>query len=120
VFAAALTQQAGPATLAGLLLLGGVAGVAILGLVAIRASTATGDAEPEGVEAFVEALSGYRFSDDGVLHQIADSETAALRAQLRVPVENASEWQPLITWWLTAPQNRPVRPGANPNERKTP
>ena len=71
-------------------------------------------------EAFVEALSGYRFSDDGVLHQIADSETAALRAQLRVPVENASEWQPLITWWLTAPQNRPVRPGANPNERKTP
>jgi two-component system cell cycle sensor histidine kinase/response regulator CckA len=48
---------AGPATLAGLLLLGGVAGVAILGLVAIRASTAVTDPEPEGVEAFVEALS---------------------------------------------------------------
>jgi two-component system cell cycle sensor histidine kinase/response regulator CckA len=43
--------------LAGLLLLGGVAGVAILGLVAIRASTAVTDPEPEGVEAFVEALS---------------------------------------------------------------
>ncbi|WP_132095946.1 ATP-binding protein [Caulobacter sp. BK020] len=57
VFAAAPALRAGPATLAGLLLLGGVAGVAILGLVAIRASTATGDAEPEGAEAFVEALS---------------------------------------------------------------
>jgi two-component system cell cycle sensor histidine kinase/response regulator CckA len=57
VFAAAPALRAGPATLAGLLLLGGVAGVAILGLVAIRASTAVTDPEPEGVEAFVEALS---------------------------------------------------------------
>jgi two-component system cell cycle sensor histidine kinase/response regulator CckA len=57
VFAAAPALRAGPATLAGLLLLGGVAGVAILGLVAIRASTAVSDPEPEGVDAFVEALS---------------------------------------------------------------
>ncbi|MFZ0267139.1 MAG: hybrid sensor histidine kinase/response regulator, partial [Caulobacter sp.] len=57
VFAAAPALRAGPATLAGLLLLGGVAGVAILGLVAIRASTALGDPEPEGAEALVEALS---------------------------------------------------------------
>jgi two-component system cell cycle sensor histidine kinase/response regulator CckA len=56
-FAAAPALKAGPATLAGLLLLGGVAGVAILGLVAIRASTAVTDPEPEGAEAFVEALS---------------------------------------------------------------
>jgi len=56
-FAAAPALRAGPATLAGLLLLGGVAGVAILGLVAIRASTAVADPEPEGAEAFVDALS---------------------------------------------------------------
>ena len=62
-------------------------------------------------EAFIEALCGYRFSDDGVLHEIADTETAALRARLRASVENASEWQPLITWWLTAPQDRPLFPG---------
>ena len=57
VFAAAPALRAGPATLAGLLLLGGVAGVAILGLVAIRASTASGDPEPEGGEALIDALS---------------------------------------------------------------
>jgi two-component system cell cycle sensor histidine kinase/response regulator CckA len=56
-FAAAPALRAGPATLAGLLLLGGVAGVAILGLVAIRASTAVTDPEPESAEVFVEALS---------------------------------------------------------------
>ena len=70
-------------------------------------------------EAFIEALSGYRFTDDGVLHEIADTETAALRARLRATVENASEWQPLITWWLTAPQDRPLFPGdkLTPRER---
>ena len=57
VFAAAPALRAGPATLAGLLLLGGVAGVAILGLVAIRASTAVSDPEPEGGEALLDALS---------------------------------------------------------------
>jgi len=62
-------------------------------------------------EAFIEALSGYRFTDDGVLHEIADTETAALRARLRASAENASEWQPLITWWLTAPRDRPLFPG---------
>ena len=46
-----------------------------------------------------------------MLHEIADTETAALRARLRASAENASEWQPLITWWLTAPQDRPLCPG---------
>ena len=70
-------------------------------------------------ETFIEALSGYRFTDDGVLHEIADTEMAALRARLRASVENASEWQPLITWWLTAPQDRPLFPGdkLTPRER---
>ena len=70
-------------------------------------------------EAFIEALSGYRFTDDGVLHEIADTETRALRGRLRASVENASEWQPLITWWLTAPQDRPLFPGdkLTPRER---
>jgi WD40 repeat protein len=62
-------------------------------------------------QAFIEALCGYRFSDDGVLHEIAETETAALRARLRAPAENASEWRPLIIWWLTAPQDRPLFPG---------
>jgi hypothetical protein len=62
-------------------------------------------------EAFIEALCGYRFSDDGVLHEIADTETAAHRARFRASAENASEWQRLITWWLTAPQDRPLFPG---------
>jgi WD40 repeat protein len=70
-------------------------------------------------EMFVEALSGYRFTDDGVLHEIAYTETAALRARLRASAENASEWQPLVTWWLTAPQDRPLFPGdkLTPRER---
>jgi WD40 repeat protein len=76
---------------------------------------------PAGVppETLIEALSGYRFTDDGVLHEIADTETAALRTRLRASVENASEWQPLITWWLTAPQDRPLFPGdkLTPRER---
>lgn len=62
-------------------------------------------------ETFIEALCGYRFSDDGVLHEIADTEMAEFRVRLRAPAENASEWQPLITWWLAAPQDRPLFPG---------
>jgi hypothetical protein len=69
---------------------------------------APGGAPPE---AFIEALSGYRFTDDGVLNEIEDTEVAALRLRLRATAENASEWQPLITWWLTAPQDRPLFPG---------
>src|SRR5215471_1415713 len=70
-------------------------------------------------ETFIEALSGYRFTDDGVLHEIADTETAALRARLQASVEKESEWQPLITWWLTPPQDRPLFPGdkLTPRER---
>ncbi|KRA59585.1 ATPase [Caulobacter sp. Root655] len=57
VFAAAPALRAGPTTLAGLLLLGGVAGVAILGLVAIRASTSSQDQDLDGAETFIDALS---------------------------------------------------------------
>ena len=60
VLAAALAavpaMRAGPTTLAGLLLLGGVAGVAILGLVAIRAS-AHHESDLDAAEGFIDALS---------------------------------------------------------------
>jgi WD40 repeat protein len=62
-------------------------------------------------QAFIEALCGYRFSDDGVLHEIPDTEMVALRAGLRAPTKNTSTWQPLITWWLMARQDRPLFPG---------
>ncbi|MDI1366196.1 MAG: ATP-binding protein, partial [bacterium] len=54
--AAVPALRAGPATLAGLLLLGGVAGVAILGLVAIRAS-AQHESDSDAAEGFIDALS---------------------------------------------------------------
>jgi two-component system cell cycle sensor histidine kinase/response regulator CckA len=54
--AAVPAMRAGPATLAGLLLLGGVAGVAILGLVAIRASTHH-ESDADAAEGFIDALA---------------------------------------------------------------
>jgi len=54
--AAVPAMRAGPTTLAGLLLLGGVAGVAILGLVAIRAS-AHHESDLDAAEGFIDALS---------------------------------------------------------------
>ena len=54
--AAVPALRAGPATLAGLLLLGGVAGVAILGLVAIRAS-AHHESDLDAAEGFIDALN---------------------------------------------------------------
>jgi hypothetical protein len=62
--------------------------------------------------AFVEALSGYRFSDDGGLGELAESEWAALRGQLRRPESIGSAWGPLIGWWLASPVERPLSPGA--------
>jgi two-component system cell cycle sensor histidine kinase/response regulator CckA len=52
--AAAPALKAGPATLAGMLLLGGLAGVAFVGFLAFRGSAAP--AVPEDPEAFIDAL----------------------------------------------------------------
>jgi WD40 repeat protein len=62
--------------------------------------------------AFVEALSGYRFSDDGVLGELPESEWAALRDQFRRSQATWSTWGPLIGWWLASPVERPLSPGA--------
>jgi WD40 repeat protein len=68
--------------------------------------------------AFVEALSGYRFSDDGVLGELPESEWAALRGQLRGPEPMGSAWGPLIGWWLASPVERPLWPGATLTRRE--
>ncbi|MDB5454686.1 MAG: ATPase, partial [Caulobacter sp.] len=54
-FAAVFAVKAGPTTLAGLLLLGGIAGVAILGLIAIRGS-ATPEVDLDAADSFLDAL----------------------------------------------------------------
>jgi hypothetical protein len=68
--------------------------------------------------AFVEALSGYRFSDDGVLGELPESEWAALRDQLRRSEATGSAWGPLIGWWLASPMERPLSPGATLTRRE--
>ena len=55
-FSAAPALKAGPSTLAGLLLLLGVAGVAVLGLLAIRGTAQSGD-DSDQAETFITALS---------------------------------------------------------------
>src|SRR4029077_10985591 len=69
--------------------------------------------------AFVEALSGYRFSDDGVLDELPESEWAALRGQLGGPESMGSAWGPLIGWWLASPVERPLSPGATLTRRES-
>ena len=68
--------------------------------------------------AFVEALSGYRFSDDGVLGELPESEWVALRDQLRRSEATGSAWGPLIGWWLASPVERPLSPGATLTRRE--
>lgn len=68
--------------------------------------------------AFVEALSGYRFSDDGVLGELPESEWVALRDQLRGSEATGSAWGPLIGWWLASPVERPLSPGATLTRRE--
>lgn len=68
--------------------------------------------------AFVEALSGYRFSDDGVLGELPESEWAPLREQLRRSEATGSAWGPLIGWWLASPVERPLSPGATLTRRE--
>ncbi len=55
-FGSAPAWRAGPDTLAGLLLLVGLAGVALLGLMAFRGTVAPIEIEDEGAETFIEAL----------------------------------------------------------------
>jgi two-component system cell cycle sensor histidine kinase/response regulator CckA len=55
-FGSAPALRAGPDTLAGLLLLVGLAGVALLGLMAFRGAASPIEVEDEGVESFIEAL----------------------------------------------------------------
>jgi two-component system cell cycle sensor histidine kinase/response regulator CckA len=55
-FGSAPAWRAGPDTLAGLLLLVGLAGVALLGLMAFRGAASPIEVEDEGVESFIEAL----------------------------------------------------------------
>ena len=55
-FGSAPAWRAGPDTLAGLLLLVGLAGVALLGLMAFRGAVAPVEVEDEGAETFIEAL----------------------------------------------------------------
>ena len=68
--------------------------------------------------AFVEALSGYRFSDDGVLQELPDRECAALRNQLRHSEAIAAAWRPLIVWWLEPANERALSPGATLTRRE--
>ena len=71
-------------------------------------------------EAFIEALSGYRSTDDGVLQEITDTETAALRAQLRASAEKTHRsGDRLITWWLTTPQDHRLLTGDKLTRRET-
>jgi len=86
-FAAAPAINAGPATLAGLLLLVGLAGVACLGLFALRGTgEAAPEAEPVG-ERLVEALSepAAIAAADGRIHAANASWKAALGAGPRLP-----------------------------------
>ncbi|HRD45605.1 MAG TPA: hybrid sensor histidine kinase/response regulator, partial [Caulobacter sp.] len=55
-FGSAPAWRAGPDTLAGLLLLVGLAGVALLGLMAFRGAATPIEVEDDGVESFIEAL----------------------------------------------------------------
>ncbi len=55
-FGSAPAWRAGPDTLAGLLLLIGLAGVALLGLMAFRGATAPIEVEDDTVDSFIEAL----------------------------------------------------------------
>ncbi len=55
-FGSAPAWRAGPDTLAGLLLLVGLAGVALLGLMAFRGAVAPVEVEEDGAEFFIEAL----------------------------------------------------------------
>jgi len=86
-FASAPAWKAGPGTLAGLLLLIGLAGVAFLGLLAFRGSTSPILDEDEGVETFIEALpeAAAVAGSDGRLQAANAPWRAALGTLARLP-----------------------------------
>jgi WD40 repeat protein len=67
---------------------------------------------------FIEALCGYRFSDDGALRELPDFECAALRDKLRNSETIAASWRPLIAWWLAPANERALSPGATLTRRE--
>jgi hypothetical protein len=69
-------------------------------------------------ESFIEALTGYRFSPDGVLRELSAADLAGLRARLRDDRAGDSAWRPLIDWWLTPRQTRTLSPGSKMTRRE--
>jgi two-component system cell cycle sensor histidine kinase/response regulator CckA len=86
-FGAVPAFKAGPETLAGLLLLIGLAGVAFLGLMAFRNANRPIEIEDEGAETFIEALgeAAAVAGPDGRLHAANGPWRAALGALKRLP-----------------------------------
>ena len=86
-FGAVPAFKAGPETLAGLLLLIGLAGVAFLGLLAFRNASRPIEVEDEGAETFIEALgeAAAVAGPDGRLHAANAPWRAALGALKRLP-----------------------------------
>ena len=92
LFAAAPAVNAGPTTLAGLLLLIGLAGVACLGLFVLRGSTdGPSEAEP-GAEQMVDALSepAAIAAPDGRMHAANAAWKSTLGGSARLPKSGAS------------------------------
>lgn len=85
-FSAAPALKAGPSTLAGLLLLLGVAGVAVLGLLAIR-GTAQGGDDSDQAETFIAALSepASLAAPDGRVLAANGAWRAVMGSQRRLP-----------------------------------
>ena len=86
-FGSAPAWRAGPDTLAGLLLLVGLAGVALLGLMAFRGVSAPIDVEDDGAESFIEALpeASAIAGADGRVIAANGPWRAALGAMKRLP-----------------------------------
>lgn len=86
-FGSAPAWRAGPDTLAGLLLLIGLAGVALLGLMAFRGAAAPIEVEDDSTEAFIEALpeAAAVAGADGRLTAANAPWRAALGAMKRLP-----------------------------------
>ncbi|ATQ41987.1 cell cycle histidine kinase CckA [Caulobacter mirabilis] len=77
----------GPSTLAGMLLLVGLAGVALLGILGLRGSASTVELDEDGAETFVEALpeAAAVTGADGRLHASNTPWREALGGQRRLP-----------------------------------
>jgi two-component system cell cycle sensor histidine kinase/response regulator CckA len=94
-FGSAPAWRAGPDTLAGLLLLVGLAGVALLGLMAFRGTSAPIEVEDENAESFIEALG---------------EPAAVAGADGRVLASNTA-WRAALGTMRRLPRNGHVAPG---------